>query len=127
MGQTGFCENLRFPAGFLRKTAVSCLVLLFLGLILSNEFPWLFALFHCFFQGFSGFGRGQQSLANLRVFPWQTEKIKERTGCGFVRKSALPKCCDFQEIKAKFCKNQRKSAKNCEFNWVGLSHLVCPF
>ena len=50
-------------------------------LILSKEFPWLFVRFLWFFQGFSGFGGGQNSLVNLRVFLGKPEKSKKgRTG-----------------------------------------------
>ena len=49
---------------------------------------------------------------------------KSAVSCGFLRKSAPPKCCNYQEKRksAKICENQRKTA-----NLTHLSLLVCRF
>ena len=79
--KTKECASI-FPDGMvvLQHIAKSCNLLLTLSflsfffeipwLIFSKEFPWIFVRLLWFFQRFSGFGRGQKSLVNLRVFPW---------------------------------------------------------
>ena len=65
-------------------------VLPFLGFFLNSLINFeqgislVNCVFLCFFQGFSGFGRGQKSWVNLRVFLGETEKSRKgRTGLCF--------------------------------------------
>ena len=54
-------------------------------LILSKGFPWLFVLFLCIFQGFSGFAGDTKSLVNLRFFLGKTQN-QGKEGQGKERK-----------------------------------------